>query len=119
MNRFVICPVREATSKEMAQIKRYVEMLERPGDSVYWPARDTDQKRLGFPICSDNAQALFESEIVDIYWNPKSQGSKFDLGMAFMLNHIYGLPIKLINRNFIEASRIATKCFEGVLLDWE
>ena len=119
MKRFVICPVREATSKEIAEIEAYITLFEQSGEYVYWPARDTNQDRLGFPICTDNAQALYESDVVDIYWNPRSQGSKFDLGMAFMLNHIYGLSIKIINEDVVKASRIATKCFEGVLLDWE
>ena len=53
-------------------------------------------------------QVIGEDDEVHVYWNGKSQGSFFDLGMAFAFEK----PIKLINK--IEATE--SKGFNNVLL---
>lgn len=109
---FVICPVRNATGDETNAIESYIQRLEAAGKKVYWPYRDTDQKDTsGTRICSDNGSALYHSKEVHVFYNKDSQGSRFDLGMAFILKK----PILLINPD--AAKRTAGKSFENVALD--
>lgn len=50
------------------------------------PPHDTDQQDdTGLRICRDNLQAIKEADVVHIIWDGKSQGSLFDLGVAFAL----------------------------------
>lgn len=96
MKIFLICPVRNATPQVRKRIETYVENLENRGNSVYYPARDTDQKDdTGFRICSDNREAIFEADEVHIFWDSErvSQGSLFDLGVAFA----YKKPLLIAN----------------------
>ena len=79
---FLISPVRGIP---MSHYQPLVERLEETFD-VYWPARDTNQiDKTGLTICQDNLKAMKEADMVHVIWNGKSQGSLFDLGMAFSL----------------------------------
>ena len=86
MKRYVICPVRQVTGAELGVIRAFVLEKESEGDAVFWPYRDTEQDAKAVDICGQNYIALFNSNIVDVYWNNKSKGSIFDLGMAFGMN---------------------------------
>lgn len=80
---FLICPVRGHEPGETLGVVTYLESL---GWDIHWPHRDTDQvDAVGYRICSDNLKAMRESERVFVVWDGKSQGSLFDLGMAFAL----------------------------------
>lgn len=81
MKAFLICPVRGA---DQARAEQYVATLEANGVQVHYPPRDTDQNDVsGLRICSDNRAAIEAADVVYIAWDGKSQGSLFDLGMAF------------------------------------
>lgn len=82
---FLICPVRNVDTVTQSAIYDYVQELERQGCRVYWPLRDTDQgDTIGLRICSANKDALAAATEVHVWYDPQSQGSLFDLGMAFM-----------------------------------
>lgn len=109
---FVICPVREATEEEKKFIEDYVSMKEKEGYKVHYPKRDTDQTDpIGLRICRDNRNAIRDANEIHIYWNGKSKGSLFDIGMSFMAEK----PIVLFNRD--QVKKTPTKSFENVLLE--
>jgi len=84
MKIFLICPVRNVQLEERTKIEQYVSSLERSGHSVHWPERDTDQNdAVGLRICKDNRKAIRKADEIHVWWNEKSQGSIFDLGMVF------------------------------------
>jgi len=87
MKIFIICPVRNATKEIREKINKHIKTLENCGYFVYYPARDTNQKDIiGLRICQDNKKALIEADAIHLFWDGKSQGFLFDLGMAFALN---------------------------------
>jgi hypothetical protein len=81
---FLICPVRNVTPGESTEIAAYVARLELGGIRVHWPARDTIQSGDGFVICCANLAAMRAADEVHVWWTG-SEGSVFDLGMAFAL----------------------------------
>jgi hypothetical protein len=103
-NIFLICPVRNADPQVHDLIKIYVEELERRGDKVHWPARDTNQNDStgGYQICKTNFEAIFEANEVHIWYDESSNGSKFDMGGVFML-HILGLKKRVVIANRTQA----------------
>jgi nucleoside 2-deoxyribosyltransferase len=82
---FIICTVRGATPEYQKELENYVELLESQGIKVHLPHRDTNQNDTGFNICNQNANAIRESDEVHIFYNPDSQGTHFDMGVAFSL----------------------------------
>jgi hypothetical protein len=108
---FLICTVRNATGEQWAAQEEYVSSLEAGGIGVYWPPRDTDQDDpIGLRICSDNRTAMERADVVRVVWDPESQGSLFDLGMAFAMRK----PIYLVNRKDIKPTD--KKSFTNFLL---
>lgn len=108
---FVICPVRNASLQQTEAIEEWVREFEADGKTVYWPARDTNQDDAnGYRICRDNADAIKSAKSVHVWFDPASQGSLFDIGMAFALEK----PIRLINRCMLEKTE--KKSFQNVLL---
>ncbi|MDO8504433.1 MAG: hypothetical protein Q7S36_01110 [Candidatus Liptonbacteria bacterium] len=108
---FIICPVREITDQEKGFIANYVSRLEKDGYSVHWPPRDTAQDDpVGLRICRDNRLAIANADEVHVWWNGKSQGSFFDLGMAFATNK------KIVLINFLGVPRTEGKSFNNLLL---
>jgi hypothetical protein len=100
------------TQEENEFLRGYVADLETEGHFVYWPPRDTDQTDIlgGISICEKNRLAILNAEQINIFFKKKSQGTFFDLGIAFA----YGKPIKIINKEDIEIT--GGKSFENVLL---
>lgn len=88
---FLICPVRGADQNDaMFQ----VALLEAEGWEVHYPPRDTNQDDpTGLRICQDNLAAIKAADCVFIIWDGKSQGSLFDLGVAFA----FGKPVTAIS----------------------
>ncbi len=111
---FIICPVRGATKKEDAVIQKHISDLESKGHFVHYPPRDTDQNdKVGLRICFDNREAIKKADEIHVYWNGKSTGSLFDLGMAFMR----GKLVFLINKNDVEKqAKKGKKSFQNFLL---
>ena len=112
MKIFVICPVRNADPEVTAAIAEAVAELEAEGHIVHWPARDTDQKDpIGNRICAVNCQAIEEADRVIIWWDPDSQGSLFDIGMAWALRK----PLSLMNHVDFEPGK---RSFAAMLNWW-
>ena len=97
MKIYILCPVRNITSKQKKEIEDYVEYLEKEkqhpmgnyefdGDIVHYPPRDVNQDdETGINICTKHLKAMKECDEVHIFWDRESSGSHFDLGMAFAL----------------------------------
>jgi hypothetical protein len=123
-DEFLICTVREADPEDKKFLEDYVRSQEASGKRIYYPARDTNQvdETGGYRICSDNNQAIRDSREISVYWTTKSQGTKFDLGMAFNEHRINGKSIRLVNRSTVEQlveeqkTKGLKKSFEMVLL---
>jgi hypothetical protein len=101
---FLICTVREADNIDKEFINDYLLLLRGQGKKVYYPANDTEQIDIsgGYQICSDNCTAIENSKEVHVYWTKKSEGTKFDLGIAFYEHKKYNKNIKLANRKQVE-----------------
>lgn len=101
MKIFLICPVRNCHPFEVLAIEVYVHDLESR-HQVYWPARDTEQDDSsgGYEICRANFQAMLDADQIHIWYDEKSNGSKFDMGGVFMLVEMLGYKkrVFIVNR---------------------
>ena len=110
---FLICPVRNATTEQKSKMEEYIQSVKEQGKTIYYPATDTNQNdHIGFRICSDNKNALLNSKEVHIFWDAKSTGSLFDLGMAFAINK------ELSVINFDEVESTEGKSFSNMIKEW-
>jgi len=82
---FIICAVRSAEPLYIAKIASYVAVLKERGHEVYCPPFDTNQQASGYDICRQNQAAIIRADEVHIFYNSKSQGTHFDMGVAFAL----------------------------------
>lgn len=89
---FIICPVRIATAEDVENLEAYTSRLEADGNRVHLPHRDTKQTGTSLEINLQNFNAIKEADEVHIFYNNKSQGIHFDLGVCFAL----GKKIKVI-----------------------
>jgi len=89
---FIICTVRGASEEYKKRLEDYVADLENHGCEVHLPHRDTKQDDTGYNICSQNAKAIATCNEVHIFYNPDSQGTHFDMGVAFA----YGRKIVVV-----------------------
>ena len=90
---FVICPVRNVDVEFREHVEHEIKVLEDYYD-VYYPARDTDQHdNIGVRICMDNRDAIKKARVIFVAWDGKSEGSLFDLGMAFAMKK----KVRLLN----------------------
>jgi len=89
---FIICTVRGASEEYKKKLEDYVAKLENEGCEVHLPHRDTNQTASGYEICSQNAKAIAMCNEVHIFYNPDSQGTHFDMGVAFA----YGRKIVVV-----------------------
>lgn len=111
MNIFIICTVRNATKEYKNNLNKYVKTLESKGHRVHLPHRDTNQNNSGLNICKQNKNAIYNSNEVHIFYNSQSQGTHFDMGVAFAFNK----KIKIIeNEKFGEG-----KSYPRMLTEWE
>jgi len=86
MNIFVICSVRHASEKDRLLLEYYVNDLELQGNKVHLPHRDTNQQASGIEICLQNRKAIKKADEVHVFYSSKSEGTLFDLGVAFAMN---------------------------------
>ncbi len=96
---YLICPVRNADVTEKKQLDDYVDNLEAKGISVHYPPRDVDQTDdgIGYGISDAHRKAMIECDEIHVFWNGKSIGSHFDLGMAFMLQKFKKIKFVIVN----------------------
>ena len=85
MNIYIISAVRNASDELKERLYRHVDDLEKAGHEVYLPDRDTQQNASGLDICRQNQRGIHQADEVHVFYDPESQGSHFDLGMAFVL----------------------------------
>ena len=110
---FLICPVREANPEQKAKMEAYIAKLEGEGKKVYYPARDTNQvDDIGLRICQDNREAIRKSREVHIFYDPKSEGSRFDLGIAFANDS----TLRIVNPDDFELT--PGKSFANMITAW-
>lgn len=85
---FLICPVRNATEEQKRYIEDFVKEKNQNGMEVHAPHMHTVQQDMfgGYAICYQNANAIAESNEIDMYYDQNSTGSVFDLGVAYALN---------------------------------
>jgi len=98
MKVFLISPVAKATSELNDKIGKHIALLEQSGIKVHWPIRDTNQKDPtgGYEICKINAQAILEADEIQIWYDEQSGGSKFDMGIVFVLTQILGYKKNIV-----------------------
>jgi hypothetical protein len=85
-NIYILCPVTIATDSIKEELESYVAFKEDQGNKVYYPARDTNQDDDPIDICESNYKAIALADEVHVFYNDKSLGSHFDLGIAFALH---------------------------------
>ncbi len=83
-NIFIISSVRGQPKEYQEKLESYVAHLEKRHD-VHLPHRDTNQKANGIDICFQNSLAIKDADEVHIFYSSASQGTHFDMGMAFAL----------------------------------
>jgi len=108
---FIICTVRNATQEYNDRLNRYVWALEFIGHKVHLPHRDTDQSARGFDICSQNMKAIKASNEVHIFYNGTSQGTHFDMGVAFA----FGKKMVIVENEPLTEG----KSYQRMLTEWE
>ena len=95
-------------------MSEYIAKLKSEGKKVYYPGTDTNQlDSIGYRICDDNRKAIEESREVHIYFDGKSTGSFFDLGMSFALKK----RLYIVNKS--EYVMTKTKSFENITTEWD
>lgn len=108
---FIICSVRGINKEYREKLEEHTLKLLNQGYKVHLPYRDTDQTAKGIDICTQNMLAISDSDEVHIFYNSESQGTHFDMGVAFAL----GKKIVIIeNEEFGES-----KSFPRMLTEWE
>jgi len=87
MKGYIICPVRNITKEDKEKVENFVQSLEARGWEIHYPPRNTNQHdETGLMICTENRKAIENSDRVFLYWDGKSTGCLFDMGMAFAFN---------------------------------
>ncbi len=107
----MISPVRNLDLETKEKIEEYVRGQEWLGNQVYWPLRDTNQKKEEVEICKSNRKAIRKADEVHVWFDEESKGSLFDLGMAFA----YHKKIVLVNK----MKPTKKKSFRNFLLQYE
>ena len=102
----MLCPVTIADDRMTAKLYAYADMLENDGCEVHLPPRDTEQDVDGFDICLENGAAIHMANEIHVFYNAKSKGSHFDLGIAFALDVFMGLKKKII---LVESDLVSEK----------
>ena len=105
MKIFLICPVRDADKTLTKKLENYVASLESRGHTVHYPRRDTKQNDItgGMNICRTNFNAMAHADEIHIWYDESSNGSKFDMGGAFMRIEIMKWKAKVHIANLEEA----------------
>lgn len=86
MNIYIICAVRNAAPERVAELRAYAETQRSHGHHVHFPPDDAPQDcPTGIAICETHLAAMQACDEVHVFWDVKSSGSHFDLGMAYAL----------------------------------
>lgn len=83
---YIICAVRNASPDRVKEIRAYAEAKRTEGHHVHFPPDDAPQDDpTGEAICRTHLAAMRNADEVHVFWDVKSSGSHFDLGMAYAL----------------------------------
>jgi len=108
---FIICSVRGMGDEYRQKLEAYAAQKYEEGYDVHLPHLDTDQEQSGINICKQNSTAIFKADEIHIFYNKESQGTHFDMGVAFALNK----PMFVIeSEKYCEG-----KSFARMLSEWE
>lgn len=110
-NIFIICSVRGATDEYKQKLDEYTENLEKEGHIVHLPHRDTKQNAQGIDICLQNLGAIQDADEVHIFYTSESQGTHFDMGMAFAI----GKDIVIVENVPLTEG----KSYQRMLTEWQ
>lgn len=97
---FLICPVKDAEKEQLEKMRNYLKFKREEGYTTHFPFDDTNQVDSlgGYNICKENGNAIGSSSEVHIYYDSRSKGSAFDLGMAYYMKK----PLYIVNeREFL------------------
>jgi nucleoside 2-deoxyribosyltransferase len=111
MRIFLVCSVRAGDPRRQEAQEHYVACLEKRGHTVHYPPRDTDQSKSGLEICRQNLRAIRKADEVHVFYFADSQGTHFDIGMAFALKK----KTRRVNSIVIDEG----KSFPRMLWEWE
>ena len=119
MKIYILSSVRQATLRERAKLEAYANILEDKGYEVYLPHRDTNQQDTEFDICFQNGAEIQRADEVHVFYNPKSTGSHFDLGVLFAFDALSGnrTRIRLITGD--EHASKQDKNFVNMIRSWQ
>jgi hypothetical protein len=80
----MICPVRNITEDQKKDIDNFINKQREEKKSIYCPIYHTDQNdSRGLTICRTNGTAIMNAGKIKFYFEPTSNGSWFDYGMAY------------------------------------
>lgn len=117
---FIICSVRKADDATRQELVAYKQKLESQGYKVHLPHLDTNQSGSGYEICMQNTTANIAAAETHVFYDGKSEGSHFDIGVKFV--DIYLYPEKLFHMiaycaddplNILHLQRIFDEKFGG------
>lgn len=121
---FVICTVRGASNEYKKELEDFVSKKEAEGWIMHLPHRDTKQDAKGIDICTQNFNAIFDADTVFVFYNDKSQGTHFDMGMTFAISQIIkmgdligGAPLNIEVVKNVEYGE--GKSYGRMLNEWE
>ena len=111
MNIFITCSVRGMDEEYRVVLENHTSKLEKDGHNVHLPHRDTNQNASGYEICLQNSEAIKTADEVHVFYRGDSQGTHFDLGVAFALDK----KIKVIATEPLKKG----KSFARMIAEWE
>jgi hypothetical protein len=113
---YIVCPVRKLTGSEKELILKSVADLEKAGNEVRCPFRDTNQvDEIGLRIVGEHENDIFWADEVRVWWNPTSEGSLWDFAQYRMAKRF--MPNKrLFIINLDSVSITEYKSYTNVLL---
>lgn len=80
----MICPVRNITENQKKFIDNFINEQREKKKPIYCPIYHTNQDDpKGLTICRTNGTAIMNAEKIQFYFDPTSNGSWFDFGMAY------------------------------------
>ena len=122
-NIFLICPVANATMTQKKTISIIVDKFAHQGYNIYYPARDTNQSPYedniytgGYNINCKNAAAIGKSYKILIFYDRKSRGLFFDLGVLYShMQHSPCVDVAVLNSEDINPLLYSDKILLGVI----
>jgi len=120
---FVICTVRGASEEYKKELEDFVAKKESEGWIMHLPHRDTNQNARGLDICRENFNAISTADRIFIFYNPDSQGTHFDMGVAFAIAELVrmgemnGPPLNIEIVKNIEFGE--GKSYARMLTEWQ